>query len=255
MGKKRRQPSLPKVHSLLDHYRKQTGRHIAAIEIDDPWNDVAHQTATLIARPGRGATDNPDAPREWLAPGRGRIKVMASTRDTVTGMYARRQIDEASFQAARKYQRLSEFAAWAASVKSVDVSAPQVQGSTRNYAAGIDQALAARDELRQIEKQLSRKLGEDGVTLLRDVLGRGITIENATKERGESDGPAVTWFGGFFRRCLRHLAEVTGFAVKNAYANQRHQDDRQEAERERQERNRRERKKGGRREEQAEPTA
>ncbi len=137
----------------------------------------------------------------------------------------------------------------------MDIAAPNVQGSTRDYAAGIDQALAARDELRQIEKQLSRKLGEDGVTLLRDVLGRGITIENATKERGESDGLAVTWFGGFFRRCLRHLAEVTGFAVKNAYANQRHQDDRQEAERKRQEQNRRERKKGVRRERQEEPAA
>lgn len=39
MGKKRRQPSLPRVHSLLNRYNQQTGRHLASIEIEDPWND------------------------------------------------------------------------------------------------------------------------------------------------------------------------------------------------------------------------
>jgi hypothetical protein len=127
-------------------------------------------------------------------------------------------------------------------VKSVDIEAPVISGGQRDYAAGIDQALAALDELQHIEVQLQRKSGEDGVTLLRDVLGRGITIENAAKERGKGDGARVSWWGGTFRRCLRHLAEITGFAVRNAYENQRREDARQAKERERQE------KKGDKRE-------
>jgi hypothetical protein len=47
MGK-RRQPSLPKVRGLLDHYRKHTGRHIAAIEIDDPYGAPVGEQATLL---------------------------------------------------------------------------------------------------------------------------------------------------------------------------------------------------------------
>jgi hypothetical protein len=167
---------------------------------------------------------------------------MASSRDVIAGMFARRQIDDAMFQAARRYQRLADQAAWAASVKSVDIAAPQIQGAQRDYAAGIDQALAARDELQAIERQLGRKLGEDGVTLLRDVLGRGLRIEDAAKERGEGEPVQVSWFGGFFRRCLRHLAEVTGFAVRNAYENQRREEKRQDEEQQRrQERSKRER--------------
>jgi hypothetical protein len=65
--------------------------------------------------------------------------------------------------------------------------------------------------------------------------------------------------GGTFRRCLRHLAEITRFAVRNAYDNQRREDGRQEEHRQRQERNEQRRKKGGKRNaptaEQREPAA
>jgi hypothetical protein len=129
----------------------------------------------------------------------------------------------------------------------VDCSITVVSGTQRDYAAGIDRALAASHELRHLEAQLSSKLGEDGVMLLRDVLGRGITVENAAKERGEGDAQRVSWWRGTFRRCLRHLAEITGFAVRNAYQNQQHQDARLQGERERQQTNERRPKKGGER--------
>jgi hypothetical protein len=214
MGKKRRQPSLPKVRSLLDRYRQQTGRHIAAIEIDDPYAAPQHETAALVARPGRAA-DNPDAPREWLAPKQGRIKVMASTRDVVTGMFARRQIDEASFLAARNYQRLHERAGQLGSVRSLDLSAPQVSGRRSDDFEHVDVQLRAVHELQHVEAQLMHCIGEEGVLLLRDVLGRGIAIDLAARERGETTKDR--WWGGLFRRSLRHLAEITGFAVHGAY--------------------------------------
>jgi hypothetical protein len=252
MGKSRKKPTLPKVRSLLDHYRQHTGRQIAAIEIDDPYATPQHETAALVARPGRGAADSPDAPCEWLAPRRERIKVMASTRDVVTGMFARRQIDDAMFQAARNYQRLHERAGQLGSVRSIDLSAPQVSGRLRGDFEHLDVQLRALHELQHVEAQLLRKTGEDGVALLRDVLGRGITVENAAKERGDDDEARVRWWGGTFRRCLRHLAEVTGFAVKNAYENIKREDARQDEQRRRQETNAKKRKKGGRREAQEE---
>jgi hypothetical protein len=120
-----------------------------------------------------------------------------------------------------------------------------MSGTQRDYAVGIDQAIAARHELQHVEAQIARKHGREGVIPLRDALGRGITMENIAKERGEGSGQnVVAWYGGLFRRYLRHLAEVTGFAVRNAYENQRREDARQTRERERQEGNRRERKRG-----------
>jgi hypothetical protein len=251
MGKKRRQPSLPKVRSLLDHYRQHTGRHIAAIEIDDPYGAPQHETAALVARPGRGGADNPDSPREWLAPKQGRIKVMASTRDVVTGMFARRQIDEASFLAARNYQRLHERAGQLGSVRSLDLSAPQVSGRRSGDFEHVDVQLRALHELQHVEAQLMHWIGEEGVLLLRDVLGRGIAIETAAVARGDGDQLGMKWWGGTFRCSLRHLAEITGFAVRNAYANQQREEKRRDDEHSRQERNSRERKKGGRQEEPA----
>jgi hypothetical protein len=46
-------------------------------------------------------------------------------------MCARGQMDEAMFQAARRYQRLLEESGRAGAVKSVDVSAPVISGSQR----------------------------------------------------------------------------------------------------------------------------
>ncbi len=77
------------------------------------------------------------------------------------------------------------------------------------------------------------------MTLLRDVLGRRITIENAVRERSEGEPVQVSWWGGAFRRFLRTLAKVTGFAVRNAYENAQRGDERQAEVRQRQEGRRR----------------
>ena len=102
MGKRRRESAKPrapgaKVHSRLDQYAGiPQSERIAAITIDDPYATSAHAEATYV----RG---------EWQAPARPRLEVMAAIRDDSVGkMYARRQIDDACFLAARHYQRSHE---------------------------------------------------------------------------------------------------------------------------------------------------
>jgi len=146
---------------------------------------------------------------------RPRIEVLAAIRDDVAAkMFARRQIDDACFMAARAYQATYERAEALRRIKSVDPSMPPISGSVGQF-KGIDGALRAARELKRIEAALSQRAGDDGVDLIRDVLGAGKTIELAARERGDDDNPRIAWWGGTFRRCLRHLAEITGFAVQD----------------------------------------
>ena len=99
---------------------------------------------------------------------------MAKPPDMIAAMHARHQLDRSSFDAARAYQ-----------------SAPA-------------------SALRQIETRLTQRVGGEGRQLVRDILGRGATIETVARERGDGDRPGIAWWGIMFRRCLRHLAEITG---------------------------------------------
>ena len=79
-------------------------------------------------------------------------------------------------------------------MRSIALSAPQVSGCRPGDFEHVHVQLRALRELQRVEAQLFRKTGEDGVLLLRDVLGRG----NAAKERGEGDAPRVSRWGGPF---------------------------------------------------------
>jgi hypothetical protein len=228
VSKPRRKPSkrlqslqqLGATHSLLGQYNgvKHSPR-VAAIVIEDPYAAYSQGPATAVAPPQSAATN--DGPVEWRAPARPRLEVLAAIRDDVAAkMYARHQIDEASFLAARNYQSVYERAEAARRVSSVDLEMPPISGGRGGDFQGADMVLRATKELKQIEGALLKRSGEDGVILIRDVLGVGKTIEAAAAERGDSDGPRI--WGGTFRRCLRHLAEITGFAVPGAYRNLQH---------------------------------
>jgi hypothetical protein len=211
-------PRRPRAHSLLPQYGKRSqNQRIAAIKIEDPYDTSAHSPATAVAPPQGTVTD--DGPAEWQAPARPRIEVLAAIRDDVAAkMFARRQIDDACFLAARAYQTTYERAEALRRVKSVDLSMPPISGAVAQF-EGIDNALRAAKELKRIERELSQRAGDDGVELIRDVLGAGKTIESAARERGDDSGRRMEWWGGLFRRCLRHLAEISGFAVQGAYRN------------------------------------
>jgi hypothetical protein len=133
-------------------------------------------------------------------------------------MYARRQIDDACFLAARHYQRSHEQAEALRRLRSVDLSMPPIQGAINQF-EGVDMALKAAREIKRLDAGLHKRAGEDGVALLRDVLCHGLTIERAAKKRGDGNKAKVSWWGGTFRRCLHHLAEISGFAVSGAYRN------------------------------------
>ena len=87
-------------------------------------------------------------------------------KDIAAQMYARRQIDDASFLAAKAYRS---------------------------------------DQRAKIEARIVTRFGREGLELMRDVLGSGMTLEHAARERGEVTKHDVGWWGGLFRACLRSV--------------------------------------------------
>jgi hypothetical protein len=198
---------------------------VVAITIDDPWPDSA--PAFLKEPPKKTAGRNGHV-CEWIVPVKKPIEVLASRRDVIAGMYARGQMGKPEFFAARDYAQT--FAtAMALPVKGVDPSAPVVSGGNNGHGA-IDAVMAAGDRLKRIERGLSRAYGEAAVRLVRDVVGRGLTIEKATLRAMLSacDPAAVRWRGGLLRESLKELAELCGYAVRGAYANRGREERRRE---------------------------
>jgi hypothetical protein len=159
MGKPRQPSRKAKAYSLLGHYRGgRQSNHVAAIAIEDPYASVAHIEASAVSPPRGAVTD--DGPAEWQAPARPRIQVMASIRaDVVAGMYARHQIDEAMFSAARNYQATYERSESLRRLQSVDLSMPHISGAQSDRYASVAAALHAGKELKRVEKALRRTVG------------------------------------------------------------------------------------------------
>jgi hypothetical protein len=78
------------------------------------------------------------------------------------------------------------------------------------------------------------------VKLVRDCLGRGLTVEMASKERGDLDKWRRAWWGGMLRKVLMALAEISGYAVRGAYDNRAGEAERRERQRKNAEREDRE---------------
>jgi hypothetical protein len=188
---------------------------VAVLELDDPRDAPACLTSALRAPP-LGAKGF-DGPAEWYAPTRPQIQVVAALRDDVAAkMYARRQIDRASYLASRQYQALYEQAA-PTHMRSVDISMPPINGlrSAENYGPA-DAQLRADARLKEVHVALGRHCGVMGVQVLADVLAFGLTLEAVTLARdGAGDRQAARFWGGLFRHCLRHLAVILGLATAN----------------------------------------
>lgn len=258
----------PRAHSLLDRYgptkkraRKEEPR-VQPIVIDDPY--AAEFPAVLREAPRSGDASitaqqksgikqgSAAASHEWIAPPKRPIEVLASSRDGLAGMFARRFIDKAMFLAGRDYQSVYELAA-ALRIKTVDPSMPPISGGSGGEA--IDAVAAAADRLKRIEARLAKSYGAEAVQFVREVLGDGLTVERAAVRRGEGDRPRVEWWGGLLRRCLRELAEASGFAVRGAYRNRAREAERLERERRREEKREREAAKAKRRKGKGDPSS
>jgi hypothetical protein len=131
-------------------------------------------------------------------------------------MFARKQIDLACFRAARDYTRLYEDSR-AGRLKASDPGRESVSGARSDHEGFIDHQVRATRTLERIEGELLHRYGAEGVTVLRDILGRGCTIEAAARECGEVSKSDSGWVGGLFRRVLRGLAIVLGYATRDAY--------------------------------------
>jgi hypothetical protein len=85
---------------------------------------------------------------------------------------------------------------------------PPISGSVAQF-EGVDGALRAAKELKRIETALSQRAGDDGVDLVRDVLGAGKTIELAARERGDNDNPRIAWWGASALISFRYSSDTT----------------------------------------------
>lgn len=135
------------------------------------------------------------------------IQVLRSIRDDqLAGMYSRSQIDDAQYRAGRKWQQLYEISEIGA-VRAIDPSKEAVDGG-RSPEPLTDKQLDAFKAL----GECNRVLGVGGGDLVRDVLGRGLTIAQAAQGREYYTERETKYLGHRFRICLESMAIHWGFA-------------------------------------------
>jgi hypothetical protein len=137
-----------------------------------------------------------------------RIAVLVSLRDDPLGLlYARHHIDTAQFNAGRHWQQLYE-ASQIGGVRGMDTTHEPVDSST------VLQDLLAERRRRAIAKlmRVSSALGRTGDALVRDILGRGMFVNEAATARGILTPRGIATLGSRFRECLEDLAKEFGYA-------------------------------------------
>lgn len=138
-----------------------------------------------------------------------KIVVLRSLRDDPIGaMHARGQVDEAQFAAARHWQRCYE---------AVEISGAQAVDPTKEAVDGGRMPELLTDHYSRAYGDLvgaGERLGQEGESIVRDVLGRGMPLLHAAAARGLTTQREMIYFGGRFRECLDTLALVFGYAMR-----------------------------------------
>jgi hypothetical protein len=164
--------------------------------------------ATVLPRGAKVAVSVVDDP---YAKG-DKITVLASIRDDpLYGMLARRQIDQAQYMAGRKWQEYYENSE-IGGIGAIDTTKEPVDGR-RFPEMFTERHSRAIQEL----KSASLALGKEGDALIRDVLGRGMTLAGAAAYRGYLPVPDcqdMRYLGRRFRECIESLAVLWGYAAK-----------------------------------------
>ena len=177
-GRKRKTPvTLPTVHD-----RRSTdapgSATVAPIEVDDPYDPGA------------------------------KIVTLRNLRDDPLGrLHDRKQIDEAQFQAGRRFQ-----ADWERAEKgpcAIDPSKEAVDGGLVPDPIDEGQTKA----LVRINGVL-RQLGADGSAIVHDILVHGLTMERVANRRDLGGERWIKYFGQRFRECLDCMAEYYGLAMR-----------------------------------------
>jgi hypothetical protein len=196
------------------HRRIPKSARLVPLSLDDP--DYAPTAAQVVAPPS-GSTLNGHGPHEWQAPVRPIVHVVATVRgDVLNYMHARGQIDSASYQAGRRYQALYERAELAG-LPTVDITMPHIIiRAIGGDFVRVDARRRAAHHLREVDAAVLAEFGITGLQLLRDILGAALTIEACSMRRGDGDDKqSLRFWGSYFRRCLRGLAVILGFATRD----------------------------------------
>lgn len=154
---------------------------VAPVEVDDPYEEGA------------------------------RIVVLRSTRgDPLADMKSKGQIDDCDYVAGRHWQ-----AAWEnaeiGGIRAIDPSREMVDGGRLPELLTDTQRDAVQDL-----KAAREALGREGHSLIRDVLGNGLSIAEAADSRGLWSETDRKYIGKRFRECLSTLALRFGYANREA---------------------------------------
>lgn len=152
--------------------------HISVMEIDDPYENGAKAAAAR------------------------------STRDDPLGdLHARKMIDEAQYHAGRAFQM--DFETAERGPRAIDPSKEAVDGGLAPEPISEAQRRAGR--------QLAivyRRLGQNGSTIVSDVLVHKRTRKQMADIRGLEGKKWEEFLGARFRECLNTMAEIYGFAMR-----------------------------------------
>lgn len=141
-----------------------------------------------------------------------KIPVVRSLReDTLSQMRSRQQIDDAHFAAGRLWQRYFEQSE-IGSIRAIDPGKEAVDGG-RLPEMITDQQIKAFEKLNESYQTLRSKIGADGPTIVRDVLGGRMSITKAAERRGITSGRGVTELSNRFKDSLNILAVLWGLAT------------------------------------------
>ena len=137
----------------------------------------------------------------------GRILVLQSRRDDqLVGLHARGKIDDAQFQAGRKWEEYEE-AASIGGASAIDPTKEAVDGGkipepfTDRHLKAIRRLAEARSEL-----------GPVGYSLVKIVLSERLTVREAAFKLGYESERGVNYVSIRFRECLEVLAILWGLA-------------------------------------------
>jgi hypothetical protein len=170
---------------------------------NDLKNIVHDRTSRDLLRNALVAPVEVDDPYEEGA----KIVVLRSTRhDPLADMKAKGQIDQCDYVAGRHWQ-----AAW----ENAEIGGVQAIDPTREAVDGGRLPEMLTDTQRRAMQDLKAArgaLGREGHLLVCDVLGAGMSITQATCNRGLSSEADRKYTGKRFRECLSTLAIRFGYA-------------------------------------------
>ena len=126
--------------------------------------------------------------------------------DPLAGMHSRGQIDDAMLAAGRTWQRYHEESE-IGGISAMDPGKEFVDGGKIPEPI-TDRQIAAIRELNKAH----RMLGEYGISLVRDVLERRMSIQEVAVSRSMTRERETLYIGRRFRDCLDEMAKLWGFA-------------------------------------------